>query len=105
MFSAEMSESDQDAVIGRTLREYRDAQREVAALCANAESIGYHLIRVGETLRSKHEFFDSHTTGGSLINLPTREGLLDLSKQIIVATENKERLAQLLKAAGFPPKD
>lgn len=40
-----MSESDQDAIIGRMLREYRDAKKELAALQAQAENIGGYLLR------------------------------------------------------------
>lgn len=98
-----MSESDQDAIIGRTLREYRDTKKELAALYAEAESIGSYLAAVGHALRAGHSFSDSFTTGGTLIELPTRKQLLELSSQINAVTENKERLARLLRDAGFPP--
>ncbi len=101
-----VSESDQDAVIGRTLREYRDAKKESAVLHAEAESIGNYLADVGHTLRTKHSFTDSFTTGGMRIDFPTRQRLLELSNEINAATEKKERLARLLRDAGFaPPSD
>lgn len=98
-----MSESDQDAIIGRTLREYSAAKKELASLHAEAESIGYHLATVGDALRTKHSFTDSFTTGGNRIEIPDRERLLELSGQINTTTANKERLARLLKDAGYPP--
>ena len=98
-----MSESEQDAIIGRILREYRDAKKELAALHAQAESIGSHLVGVGDALRTKHCFTDSFTTGGTHIELPTGPRLLELTGQINTAKENKERLARLLRDAGFPP--
>lgn len=100
-----MSESDQDAILGRTHREYREAKRELAALCAEAESVGYHLMSVGKTLREEHSFADSFTTGGVRMELPNRERLLELSQEISAASSNKERLARLLVDAGFPPRD
>lgn len=98
-----MSESDQDAIIGRTLREYGDAKKELAALYAEAESLGHHLMRVGEALRTEHSFTDSFTTGNTLIELPSRARLLELSREVVTARDNKERLARLLREAGFPP--
>lgn len=105
LFWERMSESEQDAIIGRTLREYRDAKKELAALRAQMESIGGRLQDVGRQLREQHSFSDLHTTGGSLIQLPTREELMELSSQIKRATEMRERLARLLGEAGFLPKD
>ncbi len=86
-------------------REYREAKTELVALQAKAEGMGGYLVRVGEVLRSEHSFADSYTTGGTLIDLPTRDSLLDLSEQINAASQKKEHLARLLKDAGFPLAD
>jgi hypothetical protein len=98
-----VSESEQHAIIGRLTCEHRDAKEKLAALHAEAEYIGNHLVRVADALREKHRFSDSFTTGGTLIELPTRPRLLELSDEINRAIENNARLARLLKEAGFPP--
>jgi hypothetical protein len=98
-----VSESEQDKIIGRMLREYRDAKKEVAILYAEAESLGYYLVRAGEALRTDHSYADAVSIGGSRIELPTGQRLLELSNQIDAAKANKERLALRLKEAGFPP--
>jgi len=101
-----MSESDQDAIIGRTAREYRDAKKELAALHAEAESLGTYLLVIAHALQTKHSFAHSFTVRGAPIDLsdfPTAQRLMELSNRVDAVTANKERLTQLLKDAGFPP--
>ena len=96
-----MSEEQQDAVIGRTLREYKDAKKTLAALYAEAEKIGNDLTGVGQALRSKHALdgvggfraFDSTT-------FPTVDQLTGLIADIEATRANKNRLSQILKDAG-----
>lgn len=101
-----MGESEQDVILGRTAREYRDAKKELAALHAEAESLGTYLVSIGKTLLAEHSFAESLTVRGARTDLkdfPTGKSLMDLSNQVDIATSNKERLARLLRDAGFPP--
>ena len=96
-----MSETDQDAIIGRTLREYSDARKALAVLFAEAESIGNELTGVGHALRTHHSL--SGVAGYSAFEpakFPTVEQLLTLAREIRITTENKNRLEKHLRDAG-----
>jgi hypothetical protein len=105
-----MSESDQDAIIGRTLREYRDAKKELSALHAEAERIGNYLTAVGHALLTHHALSSgAYGSYGGKIDArewPTVELLNRLSDDIERTRKNKERFEKLLTEAGYPlPKE
>lgn len=45
-----MTTKDQDAVVGRLMREQREMQQKLAALAAEAKRIGFKLVALGKTL-------------------------------------------------------
>lgn len=104
-----MSEADQDAIIGRTLREYHDAKKELAALHAEAEHFGNHLTAVGHALRTHHSLssgtFGSHGDKLDADKFPTAAKLTELVSEINQTTATKNRLAETLRSAGYDPKD
>ena len=104
-----MSEVEQDAIIGRTLREYHDAKKELAALYAEAEHFGNYLTAMGHALRNHHSLssgtFGSHGDRLDADKYPTAERLSELVSDIEQATTIKKRLAETLRSAGYDPKD
>ena len=104
-----MSEAEQDAVIGRTLREYHDAKKELAALYAEAERLGNYLTAMGHALRTHHSLSSGEfgSYGGKLDvdKYPTADGLSELASEIEQVTATKKRLAETLRSAGYDPKD
>ena len=96
-----MSEQDQDAIIGRTLREYGDAKKELAALHAEAERIGNDLTGVGHALRTIHSL--AGVAGYSRFDpdsFPTAQQLVKLAAEIKTARDSKDRLGKILSDAG-----
>lgn len=105
-----MSEADQDAVIGRTLREMRDAKKELAALHAEAERLGNYLTAMGHALRTNHSLwagaFGGNTGRLDIKDYPTGDSLMELSRRIDTVGGEKQRLEKLLVEAGYPlPKE
>jgi hypothetical protein len=100
-----MSEDQQDAIIGRTLREYQAARKHLAALRAEAESLGHYLIGAGNALRENHNLWSVnngiYSADVDLKKWPTAEELKKLVNEIIAAQGEKNRLAGILKDAGF----
>jgi|SRR6267154_6603242 len=45
-----MTQEEQDAILGRTLREYNDCSRQIGAIEAALSKVGQELSRLGETL-------------------------------------------------------
>src|SRR5437870_9523428 len=50
-----MTQEEQDAILGRTLREYNDCRKELAAIEAKLASIGEELISLGKELKGRPE--------------------------------------------------
>ena len=105
-----MSMSEQDAIIGRTLREHQEAKKALAALFTEAERFGNYLTAVGHALRAHHSLtsgdFQEHTaaslTATSFLRL---RSLSELVAEIDQTTATKKRLAETLRNAGYDIKD
>jgi len=104
-----MSMSEQDAIIGRTLREYQEAKKALAALFAEAERFGNYLTAVGHALRAHHSLTSGEfgTHGGQLDpdKFPAATKLSELVAEIDQTTATKKRLAETLRNAGYDIKD
>jgi hypothetical protein len=100
-----MSEDQQDAIIGRTLKEYQTARKTLAALHSQAEYLGNYLGAAGAAIGTNHSLWVEHygTFSGAvdLEHWPTREQINALIQDIVAAQREKNRLAALLKDAGF----
>lgn len=101
-----MSEADQDAILGRTLRECKAAQTELAALYAEAEHIGNYVTAVGHSLRTNHSL-GGVSFGNSIVQFdpamfPTVQRLTTLVAEIATVSAKKDRLEKLLGEAGYP---
>lgn len=64
-----MTQEDQDAVIGRVVRERRDLQTKAGALEAEAQNIGMMFAQLGQMLRDYPErvVFESHPAPAELL--------------------------------------
>jgi hypothetical protein len=96
-----MSTPEQDAIIGRTLREYGESKKKLAALYAEAERIGNDLTGVGHALRTSHSL--AGVPGFSRFDpaeFPTVDHLVSLASEIERARTDKTRLATILRDAG-----
>jgi hypothetical protein len=102
-----MSEDERDAIIGRTVRQHNEAVRDLAALYAESEHIGNFLTTLGHALRTSHSLyagsFGSSSGTVDLDKLPTRERLEQLVADLKTAHANRDRLADILRSAGFEP--
>jgi hypothetical protein len=100
-----MSDADRDAILGRTMREHKEAAKELAALHAEAEYIGNYLTALGHALRTHHNLdagaFGSFSGPITFEKWPTPNGLEKLVRDIAEAERNKNRLAKLLGDADI----
>jgi hypothetical protein len=101
-----MSEDQQDAVLGRTLKEYQAARRHLAALHAEAGSVGHYLSAAGHALKTNHSLYPGEHFGPSsetvdIRKWPTANQITQLVEDIIAAQREKNRLGSLLEDAGF----
>lgn len=97
-----MSDEQQDAIIGRTLKEYQAAKKKLAALYAESEYFGNYLTAVGHSLRTSHRIrLSGDFSSVGLEKWPTAEQLKHLADEISATDAEKKRLADLLKIAGF----
>jgi hypothetical protein len=104
-----MSEAEQDAIIGRTVREYHQAKKALAALVAEAEHFGEYLTAVGHALRTHHSLssgtYGSYGDKLDADKFPTAARLSELVSQIEQATATKKRLSETLRSAGYEFRD
>lgn len=100
-----MSEEQENTIIGRTLKEYQAARKHLAALQAEAEYLGNYLSVAGDALRTRHNLwavdFGISSEDIDLKKWPTADQLKQLVEEIIAAQREKNRLAAILKDAGF----
>ena len=103
-----MSEDQENAVIGRTLKQYQAARRRLAVLHAEAERLGDYLIDAGDALKTRHNLWlGEHAIPSEDVDLnrrPTADHLSDLVKQIkqiFEAQGENRRFAAILGDAGF----
>jgi predicted trehalose synthase len=94
-----MSDEQQDAVIGRVLRELKEAKQKLARLRAEADRIGQALGRIGQTLVSNPQ---SLVFASGSINVPTHEELASLTNDIRNTMQEVDRLKQQASDLGFP---
>ena len=104
-----MSSEQQDAILGRVLREHAETKKNLAALCSEAEKVGNYLTALGHALRKNHSLdaSDFSATEGfmDLGLLPTQGVIRDLVAQIREAKSRKQQLASRLRDAGYEPKE
>jgi hypothetical protein len=101
-----VSEEQQNEILGRTLQEHKAACKHLAALHAELERIGNYLDTAGYALRTNHNLWPGEYSGLSsgAVDLkfwPTADEVQRLIDQTIAAEREKNRLAAILKAAGF----
>lgn len=104
-----MSAEEQDAILGRVLREHAEAKKDLEPLCSEVERIGNYLSALAHALRKNHSLdasdFSATDSFMDLGLLPTQTAIKNLVSQIQVAESNKKHLASRLRAAGYEPKD
>jgi hypothetical protein len=98
-----VSEEQQDAILGRTLKEYQAARKQLGILHAQAEYLGDYLSAAGYALKTNHNLWAGEHSGGEvdLKEWPTADQLKQLVEEIVAAQRKKNRLAEILKDAGF----
>jgi hypothetical protein len=104
-----MSTEEQDAIVGRLVREYSEAKKAIAVLLAEADKWGRAYHAAGSYLCSTNE----NDGGLRFGTLATRtEGIPDLDKvqklcvETLMTIERKKELFALLKQMGHePPRD
>ena len=103
-----MSAEEQDAVLGRMLREHGEPKKKLVALHAEAERIGNLFTALGHALRTSH---DLHASGFAshghvdLALLPDQATIKQLVEQIAQVESRKKHLASQLLGAGYNLKD
>jgi hypothetical protein len=117
-----MTSEDQDAIVGRTIRELRDVNEKIAKLKSRLSTMGDSFTTVSHHLRNKPELlrFDRESTEerfverredwkanrGAEPHIPSKDDL-DIAKVIAFRDEirqyllEKERLEESLKAMGY----
>lgn len=104
-----MSDEQQDAVLGRLLREYGNEKKRLVALQAEAERIGNYFTALGHALRKNHSLsakgFGDWQGNVDLAHLPTPQHIQTLVDDLIHSRINKDSLGRKLEDAGFPSKD
>jgi hypothetical protein len=98
-----MSQEQENEVLGRTLKEYQAARRRLAALHAEAESLGGYLSTAGYALKTNHTLWAGEHTGGliDLARWPSAEQITQLLNEIPTAQREKSRLAAILEQSGY----
>jgi hypothetical protein len=115
-----MTQGDQDAIVGKTVRELRDAREKLAKLQAKAKEFGqsfsnvsFHMQNSPELLRLEGESTDTrfvqgqrYQYGGIEPHIPKKESLsidtvLQLRDEIRKTILEQERLAKSLQDMGF----
>lgn len=109
-----MSIEDQDAVLGRTLREHQDLERHLSALHAEAGRISEKVIALGKALRNPSkvaledeqvaEDFDSDVNPAHRISpaqLDEVKRIPILCRDIRETIERKREKAKVLESLGW----
>jgi hypothetical protein len=101
-----MSTEEELTATGRTVEEYVESRKKLAALLTEATRMGNTLTTIGQFLRSASPHAEiSPNIWQQLVHLPT-EGRVktlvdDLNQEIV----RKRKLHQSLKSLGLEPKD
>lgn len=104
-----MSTEQQDAVLGRIIREYGECKKTLVVLYSEAERMGNYLTAIGHALRKNHSL-EAGTFGDQLGivdlgQLPTQVRVQQLVDQISELELTKRQLSGRLRDAGYEPKD
>jgi hypothetical protein len=111
-----MSNEEQDAAIGRALRDYGATNQKLAAHSAevfryakNLRKVANYLVpvplRASDPSALLHGGSPNEETAQAISSLPTADSLGKLIEEIKHLTEEKRRLRKLLEQAGMDPKD
>src|SRR5271167_4795201 len=108
-----MSQEEQDALLGKTLREYKEMSHRLEMLRARAAEIGNHLVKLGSVLNSSPEclafdgelmderFFDRADFQSSTLASVSVETLKKICHEIRQTFIEHDRLGQQLKSFGY----
>jgi hypothetical protein len=105
-----MSRDDQDLAIGRTMTEYAEIRKTLAALYAEAHRLGRELEMLSYYLVENpgNHLAPRLKNGAPLPDMsdyPTGEEIRQLSREILTAQKRKAELSASLKEFGMEPKD
>jgi hypothetical protein len=107
-----MTQEESDALVGRTLREHKEAIEKIGTLKAQAEKLGRTLYGLGSGLVKNPESvtFDGEGMDGRFprtdfasadLNLVTADYIRRLCREIRQAIIERERLAKQLTELGY----
>ncbi len=105
-----MSEEDQNTIIGRTVTEYAEAKKQLAALFTEADRHAKELNRIQSYLNDNpREYGHADLRHGSpapdLTNYPMRETVNSLISETLELMKKKRSLSDKLRTYGVEPKD
>jgi len=106
-----MSEEQEYAVAGRTLKEYADCKRTLAALQLEAGRFGKALGQVGNALATSSTLNTPGFVAVTFVmneyipSFPTAETLLSITQGIKIELDRKHALSAQLKNMGYEPKE
>jgi hypothetical protein len=99
-----VSDEEQQAAEGRTMEEYVECSRMLAALLAEATRVGNDLTQIGQSLRT---IADAHSNGitGEASKIPTPDSVRQLASEIFTEMDRKRQLRLSLRNMGLDLKD
>ncbi len=105
-----MSRDDQFLAMGRTMTEYAEIRKTLAALYAESDRLGRELETLSFYLveNPSNHLAPRLKNGATLPDLsdyPTAEEIRQLSREILTAQKRKRELYASLKEFGMEPKD
>lgn len=91
-----MTSEQEDLIIGRTVREYRDVGRRVTALEAEIRRAGDQLVELGTALRT-HQITDE-----ALFSMPDPTRIRELLAEHKEALKRRSELHESVRNLGVP---
>jgi hypothetical protein len=110
-----MSQEEQDALLGKTLREYKEMSHRLEMLRARAAEIGNNLVGLGSVLNSSPEslafdgepmdarFFDRADLQSSPLASVSVESLKRICHEIRQTIIERDRLEKQIRSLGYSP--
>lgn len=98
-----MSDEQQQAAIGRTVEEYVECKKKLAALLAESNKTANELTQLGQLFRSTSSM--PPNISQYIATLPTQEHLAALVSDINLESARRRQLFESLRNMGFEPKD
>jgi hypothetical protein len=91
-----MTSEQEDLIIGRTVREYRDAGRRVAALEEEIRKAGDQLVEIGTAVRTHR------ATDEALFTMPDPTRIRELLAEYKAALKRRSELHESVQNLGVP---